>query len=365
MKKFVCLSVLFMLMMATATCISASAAEGRQNGATGGKTLFVSGYQKIMPDMTGTRIKTTKADNGIRPPYHKTVAITYQYVFTGDYGGHYLGTTENRINDSRVVYGKDSRSGEISFELPEIITGDIDLYWVEGYRIIIDKEKNIVITLAETAAGGELAVTAYEVSGFALRDMTYLGAYRDNWQTKLIVSDGLKVYIVNLETMRNEQEYELHGYRPIGANLGLPLDKRGSRLGVWLTSQDNKTLNYMDLPSGEISEEADMTQFNVNGEFVKLVSGWSGYITGGYGGVFLVKDNQHYSLYDSKFKRLVDQYPYEGKQLGDVKDIFWAIRHGIRTRAVVIVTERAGEYLTSNSIEASEFFEKPANQTVQ
>ena len=87
-----------------------------------------------------------------------------------------------------------------------------------------------------------------------------------------------------------------------------------------------------------------------------MVSGWSGHITGGYGGAFLVKDNQNYTLYSGTLKMMLDRYP-GGKPLGDVKDIHWTILHGVRVWSIVAVIERDGPYLVRHNIFAKEFYE--------
>ncbi len=357
MAKKAIMWLVFIFLLAT----GAASAAGTESGQAG-QAAFAGGVQQAMPDITSTRIKVARSVVGQKPPYEKTVAIAYHFEFfdgfgDNDIGGRYLYGVVNRADENKTVYGSGEWSGHISFELPAILSTDIDMYWVGDYRVIFDKEKNIVMTLAATPFDADMQVAAYQVSGFALRDMAYLGAYRTRGQTKLIVGDAFRAYVVDAGTMRNEREYNLQGLKPVGVNIGLHLEKSNSRFGVWLTSCDNKALHYLDLTTGGIRLEADLAEYNIDGEFVKMVSGWSGYITGGYGGVFLVKDNQTYSLYDSRFKRKVDKYPYGGKALGDVKDIFWTIMHGVRTRAAVVVIEKEGPYIVSDIIGAKEFFE--------
>ena len=348
------LAVFFLLSASGA----ALAGAGDKNG--DGAVAFAGAVLQPQMDITGTRLKVTRSYEPLKPPDNNNlVAIAYYFSFLdsgNDYYGHYLYYTVNTVNDNKTVYGNDRQRRDIRFALPAMLSTDIDMYWFGDYRVIFDKEKNIVMTLADTA-DGDLLVASYQASGLALKDVTYLGVYRYDGQPKLIVSDEFRVYVVDVKTMRNEREYDLQDFKPIGANIGLPFRKNNSRLGVWLTTLDNKSLYYLDLPTGEIRFETDLAQHNVDGEFFKLVSGWSGYITGGYGGVFLVKDNQNFVLYDVGFKRAVGAYPYGGKQLSDVKDIYWTIVHGVRTRAALVVIEREGPYLINGYIEAKELFE--------
>lgn len=349
------------LMMAMCPGYPASAA-GESTGTAGGESgeaAFAGGVLQPIPDMTGTRLKVTRSFDPLKPPDNNTVAFAYHFVFLDsgdDYTGHYLYYTVNKVNEYKTVYGVDQQRCNVRFDLPAMLSTDIDMHWFGNHRVIFDKEKNIVMTLEDSY--GDLQVAAYQASGLALKDVIYLGVYRSGGQPKLIVSDESRVYVVDARTMRNERDYDLRGLKPIGANIGLRLEKRDSRLGVWLVSRDNRTMHYLDLPSGEISREADLAQYNIAGEILKMVSGWSGYVTGGYGGVILVKDNQNYALYEGKFKWMADRYPHGGKPLGDVKDIYWAIVHGVRTRAAVVVIERDDLYLVSHSIEAKEFYEE-------
>ena len=352
-KVLACLVVLFVLAAAGA----ASAA-----GTEPGQTAFAGGVLQPIADKTGTRLKVTLSYDPIKKPDNNNLmAIAYYFLIYNDGNyGHCLNDAVNMVNENKTVYGRDRQRRDIRFELPAILSTDIDMHWFgtfssEDYRVIFDKEKNIVMTLAGSD-DGDLVVAAYQASGLALKDVTYLGAYRDDGRFKLIVGDEFRVYVVDVDTMRNEREYDLQGLKPIGANIGLPIVKGASRLGVWLVSRDNRTLHYLDLPTGEVHIYWDLAEYNIVGEFVKMVSGWSGHITGGYGGAFLVKDNQNYTLYSGTLKMMLDRYP-GGKPLGDVKDIHWTILHGVRVWSIVAVIERDDPYLVRHNIFAKEFYE--------
>jgi hypothetical protein len=346
-KAMVWLAVFFVL-----TAVDTALAAGTES--EGG--AFAGGVLQPIADITGTRLKVTRSHEPIKPPVNNNIiAFSYYYMFYEGYFGKYRNEVMTRVNENKTVYGKDLWRN-ICFELPAMLNTDIDMYWFEDYRVIFDKEKNIVVTLADTT-GGDLLVAAYQASGLALKDVAYLGAYRADGQPKLIVSDEFRVYVVDVKTMRNEREYDLQGLKAIGANTGLPIVENASRLGVFLVSRDNRAMHYLDLPAGEISLYWDLAQSNVSGEFVKIVSGWSGYITGGYGGAILVKDNQNYALYSGTLKKMMDRYPYDGKQMGDVKDIYWTILYGVRPWAIVAVIERDGPFLISHNILAKDLYE--------
>ncbi len=347
-KAIVWLAVLFVLAVAGTALAAGTESEG---GACAGGVL------RPIADITGTRLKVTRSHEPIKPPVNNNIiAFSYYFMFYDGYYGQYRNEVMTTVNENKTVYGKDHWRRDICFELPAMLSTDIDMYWFEGYRVIFDKEKNIVMTLADTS-DGDLLVAAYNASGLALKDVAYLGVYTVYGQPKLIVSDEFRVYVVDVKTMRNEREYDLQGLKAIGVNTGHPIVESASRLGVFLMSRDNRAMHYLDLTSGEIRLYWDLAPYNIAGEFVKIVAGWSGYISGGYGGAILVKDNQNYALYSGTLKKKIDLHSYGGKQLGDVKDIYWTILYGVRPWAIVSVIERDGPFLISRHIFAKDLYE--------
>lgn len=320
---------------------------------------FLTGYWQAMPELSGMKISVdkTRETTGESSRTRAGIAIACEYsLYSGDRYGEYINNGDLTVlEDKTVIENRYRLQRFCQYRLPDILSQDMDVYWAGKRRIIFDKGKNIIVVMKEDEPG-VFQLSGYRVSGLAVGDLTYLGMYREQApeQDKMLLADADKVYVVDLSTMSQEQSYDLYGCRAVGVNFGVWRIEGDAKFGVWLVPRDNNGLYYMSLPSGEISRVSDWRGVASDGEVIKLVTGWSGRMIGGFGVVMLVKEKGGYVLYDGGFGRRTDSYL--GQPFGEVKDIYWSMIYGVTHRAGIFLVERNGSYLTEKTVEADAIY---------
>ena len=312
--------------------------------------VFLGGYAERASEVTGVIRAFRLSPESMSLP-QDAVAIAYHNLLWNDNGGYYYENDKEVLRENGEVR---NLSKNLGYYLPGAGNKNVELYWNDNLRIVLDREANQVLKLTEDGHE-QFAVEVYRINDYSLKDVTNLGAYKEHNKLKMILFDKQNLYIVDLENMRNEQVYNLNGAKVLGMNLGLPLEKSSSRLGVWLLGKTGMAIQYVSLPSGRVEFEEDISRFNFEGQLVKLVSGPSGHLSGGYGGVFLANDNGNHILYSADFQTKIDCDSL-GEPLGEVKDILWTVHHGFKTRAAIVLIEKNGLYLKTRFLEADSFY---------